>query len=183
MNIAATATVDLMRALEFVAHKHSDHRRKGAAGEPYVNHLAEVARLLADATEGSDLVLVLGGLLHDAVEDTEATLDDIEREFGREVAALVSEVTDDKSLPKAEQRRRQVEGAPNKSKRAKMIKLADKTSNLRAMLASPPVGWDEARRREYLVFSAAVIEGCRGVNESLEAGFDEAYQAAVAALG
>ncbi len=182
MTATAIATLDLMRALDFVARKHSDHRRKGAAAEPYVNHLAEVARALAEATEGGDLALVLGGLLHDVVEDTDATFDELERRFGAEIATLVAEVTDDKSLAKAERKRRQIEAAPKKSERAKMIKLADKTSNLRALVESPPADWDESRRRQYLEFAASVAAGCRGTNERLEAAFDEAHRAAVRSL-
>src|SRR6476661_4663777 len=107
----------ITRAMEFAAHKHTDIRRKGARSEPYVNHLAEVARLLADATAGEDPALVAAGLLHDTVEDTKTTFEELEQEFGAEVAGLVREVTDDKNLKKEERKRLQIETAGNKSLR------------------------------------------------------------------
>ncbi len=177
---ADNATVALMRALDFAARKHAGQRRKGAVDTPYINHLAEVADLLARATDGRDLVLVLGGLLHDAIEDTDATREEIEEEFGAEVAALVAEVSDDKSLPKAERKRLQIETAAGKSARARMLKLADKTSNVRSVAEDPPVGWELDRRLDYLEWARAVAAGCRGVNGRLEAAFDEAHAAALA---
>jgi (p)ppGpp synthase/HD superfamily hydrolase len=175
--------MDLMRALDFAARKHRDQRRKGADAEPYINHPAEVARLVADATEGADPACALAALLHDTIEDTETTREELAREFGEEVAAIVVEVTDDKRLPKAERKRLQVENAPHKSARAKLIKIADKTSNLRAITASPPVTWDDRRKREYFRWAARVVDGCRGVNPRLEAAFDEAHRAGLEALG
>jgi GTP diphosphokinase / guanosine-3',5'-bis(diphosphate) 3'-diphosphatase len=173
----------LARAFEFAAHRHRAQRRKGEAAEPYVNHLAEVAWLVAYATGGRDPVSVLGALLHDTVEDTGTTAAEIESEFGAEVAALVLEVTDDKSLPKAERKRRQVESAPHKSDRAKLIKIADKTSNLRGITNSPPKDWDLVRKRAYFEWGAQVVAGCRGVNAWLEGVFDEAHREGLAALG
>lgn len=181
--MSSRAVVDLARAFDFAARKHRDQRRKGAAGEPYVNHPAEVARLLAEATRGEDPACVLAGLLHDTIEDTETTREELVREFGEEVAALVAEVTDDKSLPKAERKRLQVEKAPAKSPRAKRIKLADKTSNLRSIVTSPPADWSAQRKREYLEWAERVVAGCRGVDATLEAGFDAALDRARSALG
>ncbi|MEO5373929.1 MAG: HD domain-containing protein [Alphaproteobacteria bacterium] len=165
------------RAVDFAARRHVHQRRKGMAAEPYVNHVIEVAHLLAEATGGADLVLILGGLLHDTIEDTGTTHDEIANAFGREVADLVAEVTDDKSLPKAERKRLQVETAPHKSIRARMVKLADKISNLRAITTSPPADWSLERRRAYFVWAAQVVDGCRGVSPVLEADFDRAYAA------
>ena len=176
------AVVDLMRALDFAARKHRDQRRKGAADEPYINHLTEVARLVAEATEGRDTASVVAALLHHTIEDTKTTREELEREFGADVAAVVSEVTDDKSLPKAERKRLQIESAPHKSERAKMIKVADKTSNLRSIAASPPVDWDSRRQRDYFEWAAKVVDGCRGVNKNLEAQFDAAHRAGLQAI-
>src|SRR5579864_6438714 len=97
--------VQLARAADYAARQHFDQRRKGERGEPYINHLTEVAALLAEATNGEDTVLLLGGLLHDTIEDTATTYADLEAMFGTEVADLVSEVTDDKSLPQSERKR------------------------------------------------------------------------------
>ena len=175
--------VAIARAMDFAARKHAGQRRKGKAAEPYVTHLAEVARLVAEATGGDDPVVVMGALLHDSLEDTQTDHAELEREFGAEVAALVAEVTDDKTLPKAERKRLQVEKAPHKSARAKMIKLADKTSNLRSIAGSPPLGWDWERQRDYFEWAGRVADGCRGVNAQLERWFDEARANGIAALG
>ena len=174
--------VAVARALDFAARKHSTQRRKGQAGEPYVNHLAEVARLVAEATGGKDTVAVLAALLHDAIEDTPTTREELEHEFGREVAEIVAEVTDDKSLPKTERKRLQVESAPRKSHRAKLVKIADKTSNLWSIAKTPPVDWDLRRQREYFDWAARVVAGCRGTNATLEKWFDEAHAAGLEAL-
>lgn len=175
--------VQLIRAANYAARQHLGQVRKGERGEPYVNHLTDVAALLAEATDGEDLVLLLGGLLHDTVEDTGTTYADLEKLFGAEVAALVAEVTDDKSLPQSERKRLQVETTPHKSRRAKLLKIADKTSNLRGLVESPPKGWSAARLSDYVDWAEQVVKSCRGLNADLEAGFDAAYRAAKARYG
>ena len=170
------------RAAEFAARAHVAQRRKGAAREPYINHLAEVAALLAEATRGLDAALVAAGFLHDTLEDTATEYEDLRALFGDDVAALVAEVTDDKSLPKAERKRLQVADTAKKSSRAKLIKLADKTSNLRALAASPPAEWDVERLAQYVEWAEQVIAHCRGLNAKLEHGFDFAAAEARAAI-
>lgn len=172
----------LTRAFVFAADKHSHQRRKGENAEPYVNHLAEVAHLLAVAVEGRDANLIAAGLLHDTLEDTETTSDELVDAFNADIAALVREVTDDTTLPKLERKRLQVERAAHKSDRAKMLKLADKTSNLRGIVTSPPAGWSVARRLEYVAWGREVAIGLRGVHAGLEALFDEAADMAERAL-
>ncbi len=167
--------ISFARALDFAARKHTAQRRKGVAHEPYINHLAEVAFLLAQATGGRDLNLVLAGLLHDTIEDTATSHAELAEEFGCEVADLVREVTYDRSLPKEERKRLQVLTVPQKSRKAKMIKMADKISNLESILCSPPAGWSEERKREYFDWARDVVDGCRGVNQFLEDKFDEGY--------
>jgi (p)ppGpp synthase/HD superfamily hydrolase len=170
----STDLVKLAHAADYAARQHIAQRRKGEQAEPYVNHLIEVAALLAEATAGEDVVLLMGGLLHDTLEDTDATYEDLEQRFGPEVAALVAEVTDDKSLPREERKRLQIAKTPDKSRRAKLLKLADKTSNLRGLMQSPPAGWTQARLRDYVVWAEAVVRSCRGLNPMLEAAFDAA---------
>jgi (p)ppGpp synthase/HD superfamily hydrolase len=167
----------LTDAYHFAAAKHVGHRRKGEAEEPYVNHLTEVADLVARATAGADVDAIVAAVLHDTVEDTDTTLAELADQFGPRVAALVAEVTDDKTLPKADRKRLQIEHAANASHGAKIIKLADKTSNLRALSHSPPRGWPPARCAEYLAWSAEVVSRCRGASPWLEAQFDEAAAA------
>lgn len=162
------------RAAEFGTRRHSGQTRKGASREPYVNHLAEVAALLATTTEEPDAHLVAAGWLHDAVEDTETSGEELKQLFGRYVADLVAEVTDDKSLSKAQRKRLQVERAPHKSPGARAIKIADKISNLNSLVSSPPDDWDRERVTIYIDWAEDVVAGCRGVNETLEALFDRA---------
>ncbi|MCB1509125.1 MAG: HD domain-containing protein [Hyphomicrobiaceae bacterium] len=165
-----------IRALRFAAEAHVDQRRKGNRGEPYINHLIEVAHLVAEATEGEDTTAIAAALLHDSVEDTAVTHTDLATSFGEEIASIVDEVTDDKTMKFAERKALQVERAPNLSPRAKIIKLADKTSNVRSLVQSPP-DWPPDRLRDYVDWSIKVIEGCRGASPYLEARFDEAVAA------
>src|ERR1700721_623080 len=121
-------------AADLAAHRHSGMARKGRGDEPYINHLAEVANLLALATEGADAELVAAGWLHDTIEDTPTRQQELAEKFGPRVAALVVEVTDDMTLPKDQRRHRQIADAPHKSPGAKLIKIADKISNIRARI-------------------------------------------------
>ncbi len=164
----------LAEAYHFAAAKHVGQRRKGVAAEPYVNHLTEVAELAARATGGEDVEVIVAAVLHDTVEDTETSFAEIGARFGARVAALVAEVTDDKTLPKAERKQAQIEHAAHASKGAKIIKMADKTSNLRSMAVSPPKGWPAERRADYLDWAQQVVAGCRGANPWLESEFDAA---------
>ena len=174
----AAAVTQFARALDFAARAHCDQRRKGTRAEPYVNHLAEVALLVAEACGGRDMDAVLGALLHDTLEDTETTFDELAAAFGPKVAAVVAEVTDDKNLSKAERKRRQIEHAPHASPSAKLVKLADKISNVRSLLSSPPANWPKKRVEEYVDWSCAVVDGLRGVSSELERRFDAAVNAA-----
>jgi (p)ppGpp synthase/HD superfamily hydrolase len=174
---AVNPILTLTQAYQFAADRHVGQRRKGEAAEPYVNHLTEVAELVARATDGADVDVIVAAVLHDTVEDTETSFDDIATHFGQRVADLVAEVTDDKTLPKAMRKQLQIEHAAHASPGAKVIKLADKTSNLRAMAVSPPKGWPAERRAEYLEWARQVVAGCRGANPWLEAQFDEAATA------
>jgi (p)ppGpp synthase/HD superfamily hydrolase len=161
-------------AWQVATERHVDQRRKGERAEPYVNHLAEVAMLVAEATGGQDVHLVAAAVLHDTIEDTGLTHAELVRQFGKDIADLVAEVTDDKSLPKAERKRLQIEHAPHKSTRAKILKLADKTSSLRALAKSPPTHWSQDRKRDYLDWAKRVVDGLRGANPWLEEMFDDA---------
>ncbi len=163
----------LAKAYSLAAQWHARQRRKGKAREPYVVHLVEVAQLVTEASAGADIDLTIAAVLHDAIEDAGIAPAQIEALFGPEVAQLVLEVTDNKALPYAERKRLQVETMPHKSARAKMIKLADKTSNLRSLAKSPP-SWPLERKLEYLRWSRAVVAGARGINAALEDAFDTA---------
>ena len=170
--------IAVLKAADAAARWHVHQRRKGAAAEPYINHLLEVASLVAEATEGNDPDLVIAALLHDAIEDQEVPSAMIADIWGREVAKVVEEVTDDKSAPKTDRKRKQIEDASGKSPRARLIKLADKTSNLRAITASPPPDWSVKRRNEYVAWARDVVSGLGKTNAFLEAEFDKAAKAA-----
>ena len=172
----------VLKAADAAARWHVHQRRKGPTEEPYINHLVEVAMLVAEATGGMDTNLVIAALLHDAIEDCEVPRELIAETFGDDVASIVMEVTDDKSLPKAERKIIQIETASTKSPRAKVLKLADKISNLRALAADPPSDWSVKRRIEYVAFARKVAAGLRGVNESLEEQFEKAARAAERSL-
>src|SRR5450631_3923740 len=138
--------VELLATIEFAAAKHRNQRRKDAEASPYINHPLQVAHVLATEGGVSDLTTLMAAVLHDTVEDTETTYDELIERFGRKVADVVMEVTDDKALVKADRKRRQVEQAPHMSKRAALVKLADKTCNLRDVAKNPPAGWPLARK-------------------------------------
>ena len=145
---------------------------KGAAAEPYINHLLEVAHLVSTALSALDTNVIIAAPLHDVIEDAGETKEGVAERFGADVADLVAAVTDDKSLPKPERKRLQVVNASKKSVRAQLIKLADKISNVRAMLDSPPADWSLQRRREYVQWAKQVVDGLTTPNPLLKAKFD-----------
>jgi (p)ppGpp synthase/HD superfamily hydrolase len=165
----------ILAAARFAAEKHAGQKRKGLAREPYINHLIEVAELIVAASETLDTNLVMAGLLHDTIEDTDTTAEDLEGRFGSDVTSLVLEATDDKSLPKETRKALQIETAPHKSPRAQTLKLADKISNLRSLLASPPAEWSTDRRRQYGEWARQVVQGFTTPNPVLKAQFDRTY--------
>jgi guanosine-3',5'-bis(diphosphate) 3'-pyrophosphohydrolase len=163
----------VLRAAHFAAQKHRMQRRHDVDATPYINHPISLAVLLANEAKIDDPVVLCAALLHDTVEDTETTFEEIAATFGEEVADVVREVTDDKSLDKAERKRLQIEHAAGISRRAKLVKLADKICNLRDIEGAPPVGWSVARRDEYVAWATQVVAGLRGVHAGLERIFDD----------
>ena len=179
------ALAEVLRVAVFAARVHANHRRKGAAAEPYVNHVLEVAEILA--AHGAPQEAIIAALLHDVVEDSSddpqpTTLADIAAHFGEVVAGIVAEVSDDKSLPKETRKALQVRHAAKKSAAARQLKLADKISNLRAITASPPANWDHGRRLEYVGWCGRVGVGLKGLNPALDALFEATYRDAVRQL-
>ncbi|MGD9628673.1 MAG: HD domain-containing protein [Pyrinomonadaceae bacterium] len=173
---------NLLHAASFAAQKHAGQKRKGERGDPYINHPLEVASLVANIGGVHDIEVLMAAVLHDTIEDCGVTRDEISLLFGDTVAAYVVELTDDKSLPKPEQKRMQIEHAPHLSPGAKVIKLADKISNIGEVTSSPPADWPIKRRREYVEWGVAVVAGLRGVNEHLEAHFDSLVARALSLL-
>ncbi len=172
----------LLEAINFAAKKHSTQKRKGADEQPYINHPLEVLNLLINVGKIEDYNVLIAAVLHDTIEDTETTKEEITELFGADVCEMVLEVTDDKSLPKAERKQKQIEHAPHLSRGARYIKLGDKISNIRDVSQNPPDGWSDERRLEYIAWGENVIAGLRGVNTNLENYFDELISAAREAI-
>ncbi|XP_014276417.1 guanosine-3',5'-bis(diphosphate) 3'-pyrophosphohydrolase MESH1 isoform X2 [Halyomorpha halys] len=164
---------DFMKCVNFCAIKHRFQKRKDPEGTPYINHPIGVANILVEEGGITDSDVLMAALLHDTVEDTDTTFDEIEKHFGSKIRGIVCEVTDDKSLPKEARKLMQIEHAPVSSFEAKLVKLADKLYNLRDLQRVTPVGWSEQRVKEYYAWSAQVIEGLRGTNEAIENELDK----------
>jgi guanosine-3',5'-bis(diphosphate) 3'-pyrophosphohydrolase len=165
----------VFQALQFAAQKHRDQRRKDPEASPYINHPIALANILWNEAGVQEPPVICAALLHDTVEDTETTEAELVERFGPGIAAIVMEVTDDTELPKAERKRLQVEHAPRLSREAKLVKLADKISNVRDVASAPPTGWPLERRRAYFDWAKEVVDAMRGTHPRLEALFDQAY--------
>ncbi len=165
----------LLQALAFAAHKHRDQRRKDSDASPYINHPIALANVLRNEGNVSDIEVICSALLHDTIEDTNTTADELEAEFGPVISSIVMEVTDDKELPKPERKRLQIEHAAHITPQARLVKLADKICNLRDIVSSPPADWSYAKKRAYFDWAKQVIDQVRGSNKLLEQLFDQAY--------
>ena len=163
----------VLSALAFAAHKHRDQRRKDSDASPYINHPIALANVLWHEGEVREPAVLAAALLHDTLEDTETTHQELRGIFGVEIADIVAEVTDTKWLPTGLRKRLQVTKAASSSNGARLVKLADKICNLRDMIASPPAGWPLARKREYFDWARSVIDNVRGTNAKLERRFDQ----------
>ncbi|XP_036950444.1 guanosine-3',5'-bis(diphosphate) 3'-pyrophosphohydrolase MESH1 [Acanthopagrus latus] len=171
-----TEAVLLLETVNFAAEKHRNQRRKDAEQTPYINHPIGVARILSHEGGITDIEVLQAALLHDTVEDTDTSPAELEAKFGPIVARIVQEVTDDKSLPKQERKRQQVEHAPHCSQQAKLVKLADKLYNLRDLNRCTPVGWSTERVQEYFLWACAVVKGLKGTNSALEEKLEELFR-------
>ncbi|MFO0727982.1 MAG: HD domain-containing protein [Myxococcota bacterium] len=165
----------LVSALRFAAQKHRMQRRKDAEASPYINHPIDVAHILLVEAGVDDVVTLMAAVLHDTIEDTETSAEELEQVFGTTVKDVVLEVTDDKSLPKLERKRLQIEHAPHLSERAQLVKMADKIANLRDVRIAPPAGWSEQRVREYYDWAKAVVDPIRARHPGLAGLFDGAF--------
>nr|XP_018898291.1 PREDICTED: guanosine-3',5'-bis(diphosphate) 3'-pyrophosphohydrolase MESH1-like [Bemisia tabaci]XP_018898292.1 PREDICTED: guanosine-3',5'-bis(diphosphate) 3'-pyrophosphohydrolase MESH1-like [Bemisia tabaci] len=166
----------IIKCANFAAIKHTNQRRKDSEKTPYINHPIGVANILTDEGHVYDLDVIQAALLHDTVEDTDTTLDEIERHFGKSIRTIVDEVTDDKNLPKAERKRLQVVHAKTSSHNAKLVKLADKLYNLRDLERETPEGWTPERVKEYFLWARDVVGNLRGTNDILEQKLDEVLE-------
>ena len=168
----------MIKALAFAADKHRDQRRKNVDASPYINHPISLADILCNEAHVTDVNVICGALLHDTVEDTETTAEELTTEFGQQISDIVMDVTDDKTIEDKQRRKRlQIEHAAHICDPAKLVKLADKISNLRDVANDPPSDWSLERRREYFDWAKRVIDQLRGVHPGLEDLFDQAYSA------
>jgi guanosine-3',5'-bis(diphosphate) 3'-pyrophosphohydrolase len=177
-----SAHSQLLAALHFAADKHRYQKRKDEASSPYINHPIAVAELLAGVGGVTDLSVLRAAVLHDTLEDTKTTRRELVARFGRKVAGLVAEVTDDKRLPKQRRKQLQIEHAPSLSHGAKLVKLGDKICNLLDVTTSPPKKWNEQRQLQYIEWSCLVVDGCRGASPPLERYFDRVAARATRAV-
>jgi GTP diphosphokinase / guanosine-3',5'-bis(diphosphate) 3'-diphosphatase len=176
-------TGQLLEAIRFSAEKHRNQRRKDREQTPYINHPIEVVQLLWEVGGVRDVDVLLAAILHDTVEDTDTRPEEIRERFGEQVLSFVMEVTDDKNLPKAKRKRLQIETAAHKSHGAKLIKLADKSCNVRNLVTMPPKDWSLERRQEYLLWTEKVVAGLRGTNAALEGYYDHELASGKMLLG
>lgn len=176
-------TGKLLEAIRFSAEKHRNQRRKDSERSPYINHPIEVAQLLWEVGGVRDVDVLLAAVLHDTIEDTDTRPEEISDRFGKAVLSFVLEVSDDKSLPKGERKRLQIVNAPHKSYGAKLIKLADKSCNVRNLITMPPKDWSLERKQEYLLWGEKVIAGLRGTNAALEDYYDHELSSGKLLLG
>ena len=165
----------IIKAAYFASVKHREQRRKDTEKTPYINHPLALANVLAVECGVDDVEVICGALLHDTIEDTDTTEEELLEAFGEQITRIVLEVTDDENLDKVARKEAQVSHAPHISDQAKLVKLADKISNLRDIVASPPSDWSLERKREYFDWAARVVDGVRGVHPELEALFDKIY--------
>jgi guanosine-3',5'-bis(diphosphate) 3'-pyrophosphohydrolase len=174
MDSNETAIGLVIKATRFAADRHRNQRRKDMDASPYINHPIALANVLANEGGITDPAVLCGALLHDTIEDTNTTAEELRAEFGEEITAIVLDVTDDKSIEdKARRKELQVEHAPHILPKAKLVKLADKICNLRDIAATPPSNWSRERKIEYFDWAARVVAGVRGTHQKLEAIFDE----------
>jgi guanosine-3',5'-bis(diphosphate) 3'-pyrophosphohydrolase len=162
----------LFKALSFSAEKHTKQRRKDIDKSPYINHPISLANILTERWVIDENVLC-AAILHDTIEDTETTVDELQEHFGEKITSIVLEVTDDKSLEKSVRKQKQVEHAATISHEAKLVKLADKISNITDIINTPPADWSSDRKKEYFEWAKAVVDNLRGAHQGLEKDFDD----------
>jgi guanosine-3',5'-bis(diphosphate) 3'-pyrophosphohydrolase len=162
----------LFKALSFSAEKHTKQRRKDIDKTPYINHPISLANILAQRWVIDENVLC-AAILHDTIEDTETTVDELQEHFGEKITSIVLEVTDDKSLEKSVRKQKQVEHAASISHEAKLVKLADKIANITDIINTPPADWSTDRKKEYFDWAKAVVDNLRGAHQGLEKDFDD----------
>lgn len=168
------------KCINFAAVKHRNQRRLDSDKTPYINHPIGVAHILTAEGGVTDFEVIQAAILHDTVEDTDTSFEEIESLFGARVRRIVEEVTDDKSLPKLERKRLQIEHAATSSAQAKLVKLADKIYNLRDLKRCKPEGWTDERCKEYFIWAKKVCDNLKGTNPALEDILENIFEECIA---
>ncbi len=163
---------EVIDAILFAATSHAGQFRKDGV-TPYINHPVEVMHLLAHTGNIADHEILMAAVLHDVLEDTDATTEELSERFGHRITDIVIELTDDMSLPKEERKRQQLITCTKLSSEAKVIRISDKICNVYDILYAPPGDWTVQRRKEYLQWASSVVAKIRGTNQALETHFDE----------
>lgn len=167
----------VIRAIDFAARKHKDQRRKDAAQTPYINHPIEVAHILVMAGV-NDVDTLCAAILHDTIEDTQTTREELVEAFGVCITHIVGQCSDDKSLSSARRKHLQIEHTESGylTKEAQLVKLADKYSNLKGLSVSPPVSWTHQQIRWYVIWAYAVCYHLRNVNSILDRDLNAIFE-------
>lgn len=166
-SMTALEIQEICSGVDFASEKHRFQTRKNKEKTPYIMHPIGVAYNLMKTGEIRDAGVIIGALLHDTVEDTQTTFEEIEKKFGSQIAGYVREVTDDKSLSQESRKRFQVINASHKSKGAAQIKLADQLFNLNDLINNSPPDWSQTRIDRYYEWSQSVIDRLPVANEKL----------------
>lgn len=169
----------IRQASKFAAKKHQGQFR-GDGKTPYIAHPIGVAKILQQAGI-DDPDTLIAAVLHDTIEDTSTTKREISKLFGRRVAELVVNVTNNPHHDKEQTKLAQITESRTRGDRANMIKVADKTYNLRDMIASPP-NWTREKKIAKTNHAKAVVDAMPYVSEKLRTMFDTAYNEAMTAI-
>ncbi len=162
---------DLVKALDFAARKHRDQRRKDHAASPYINHPIALVNILVNEAGIDDSNVIIAALLHDTIEDTDTTPEEIEHHFGKKIRSIVEEVTDDRQLSRAERKALQIKHASHLSHEAALVKLADKIANLQDLKCAPPLTWSCERKQDYREWAQKVVANISNPHPKLLALF------------
>lgn len=177
-------TSRVIDAIAFAADAHRNQRRKDVDATPYINHPIALVRILSIEAGITEPDVLCAAALHDYLEDCcdksdgpslQEGREQLGTRFGTTVLAYVNAVTDDKSLPKQDRKRLQIEHAVYAPFGARLVKLADKIANLRDIATSPPADWPLERRQEYFDWAKQVVDKVRGTHAGLEVLFDAEF--------
>ena len=170
---------EIFRALRFAAFKHRHQKRKGSAGIPYIEHPIEVASMLIEYIENPSKEAIIAALLHDTLEDTDTTSDEIASLFGNKVSEIVNEVTDDMRLSSKERKKQQIIKADDLSAEARFIKIADKTCNIRDILTTR-IYWSRKHKIGYITWAKELVmkicDAHQGLFEEFKKSIEEAEE-------